>query len=45
MQRFGKVLIVLGVIAALLAIVGKNLKPRHKAEARKLLDQLARDAD
>ena len=33
------------VIAALLAIVGKNLKPRHKAEARKLLDQLARDAD
>ncbi|RYF97495.1 MAG: DUF1232 domain-containing protein, partial [Caulobacteraceae bacterium] len=26
------------VIAALLAIVGKNLKPRHKAEARQLLD-------
>jgi uncharacterized membrane protein YkvA (DUF1232 family) len=33
------------VIAALLAIVGKNLKPRHKAEAKKLLDQLARDTD
>ena len=33
------------VIAALLAIVGKNLKPRHKAEARKLLDHLARDTD
>ena len=33
------------VIAALLAIVGKNLKPRHKAEARQLLDQLGRDAD
>lgn len=33
------------VIAALLAIVGKNLKPRHKAEARKLLDQFARDDD
>lgn len=33
------------VIAALLAIVGKNLKPHHKAEARQLLDQLGRDAD
>ena len=33
------------LIAALLAIVGKNLKPRHKAEARKLLDHLARDTD
>ena len=33
------------VIAALLAIVGKNLKPRHKAEARQLLDRLGRDAD
>ena len=33
------------VIAALLAIVGKNLKPRHKAEALKLLDQFAREAD
>lgn len=33
------------VIAALLAIVGKNLKPRHKAQARKLLDQFARDTD
>ena len=33
------------VIAALLAIVGKNLMPRHKAEARKLLNQFAREAD
>ena len=33
------------VIAALLAIVGKNLKPRHKAQAKDLLEQFARDAD
>ncbi|MDF2901703.1 MAG: hypothetical protein K0Q62_1762 [Phenylobacterium sp.] len=33
------------VIAALLAIVGKNLKPRHKEEAKKLLEQFARETD
>ncbi len=32
------------VIAALMAIVGKNLKPQHKASARKLLADLAKDA-
>lgn len=31
------------VFAALLAVVGKNVKPRHKASARAFLDQLARD--
>ncbi|MFZ5668188.1 MAG: YkvA family protein [Pseudomonadota bacterium] len=31
------------VFAALLAVVGKNLKPRHKASARAFLDKLARD--
>ena len=33
------------VFAALMAIVGKNLKPRHKAEAQKLLKDMARDDD
>lgn len=33
------------VFAALLAIVGKNLKPRHKEEAKKLLEQFARETD
>ena len=32
------------VIAALMAIVGKNLKPQHKASAQKLLADLGKDA-
>lgn len=31
------------VFAALMAIVGKNLKPRHKDEAEKLLQNLGRE--
>ena len=31
------------VIAALIAIVGKNLKPRHRDEARTFLDKLGAD--
>jgi len=31
------------VIAALIAIVGKNLKPSHRAKARAFLDRLAAD--
>ena len=33
------------VFAALMAIVGKNLKPKHKASAQKLLAELGRDDD
>ncbi len=33
------------VIAALLAIVGKNLKPRHKAEAQELLARMVREPE
>lgn len=32
------------VFAALLTIVGRHLKPRHKAEARELLKRMARDS-
>jgi len=32
------------VIAAVLALVGRNLKPRHREAARALLDRLTRDA-
>ncbi len=32
------------VIAAVLAVVGRNLKPRHKQAAEGFLDRLARDA-
>ena len=32
------------VIAAVLAVVGRNLKPRHKDAARALLDRMAADA-
>jgi uncharacterized membrane protein YkvA (DUF1232 family) len=31
------------VFAALLALVGRHLKPRHKAEARAFLDRMARE--
>ena len=31
------------VFAALLAMVGRHLKPRHKAEARAFLDRMARE--
>lgn len=31
------------VFAALMAVVGKNLKPRHKASAEKLLAEMRRD--
>jgi len=33
------------VFAAMLALVGKNLKPRHRDEAQRLLDQMKRDDD
>jgi uncharacterized membrane protein YkvA (DUF1232 family) len=31
------------VLAALMAIIGRNLKPRHKDEARAALERLAKD--
>lgn len=33
------------VFAALLALVGKNLKPKHREEARLLLEQMRRQED
>ena len=33
------------VFAAMLALVGRHLKPRHKQAAREMLDRLARDGD
>jgi uncharacterized membrane protein YkvA (DUF1232 family) len=33
------------VFAALLAIVGKHLKPQHKREAERVLERMARDED
>ena len=32
------------VLAAVVALLGRNLKPRHKDAARALLSKLARDA-
>ena len=32
------------VVAAVLALVGRNLQPRHRQAARELLDRLAQDA-
>ena len=33
------------VFAAMLAIVGRHLKPRHKQDARQVLDRMAREED
>jgi uncharacterized membrane protein YkvA (DUF1232 family) len=33
------------VFAAMLAIVGRHLKPRHKQDARQVLDRMAREDD
>ena len=33
------------VFAAMLALVGRHLKPRHRQEAREVLERLAREGD
>ena len=33
------------VFAALLAVVGRHLKPRHKAEAMEILERMKREDD